>query len=67
MFPGLTGSVGQLATLIGMTDMTQPAPVAWLASAAAAGVTGERIVATEFSQWLAARRAAENHSRNRPG
>ena len=30
-------------------------PVVWLASAAAAGVTGERIVAAEFSQWLAAR------------
>lgn len=31
------------------------APVVWLASVAAAGVTGERIVAAEFSQWLAAR------------
>ena len=30
-------------------------PVTWLASAQAAGVTGERIVAAEFSQWLAAR------------
>lgn len=30
-------------------------PVTWLASAAAAGVTGERIVAAEFGQWLAAR------------
>jgi gluconate 5-dehydrogenase len=31
-------------------------PVVWLASAAAHGVTGERIVATEFPQWLATRR-----------
>jgi gluconate 5-dehydrogenase len=28
-------------------------PIVWLASAAAAGVTDERIVATEFGQWLA--------------
>jgi gluconate 5-dehydrogenase len=34
-------------------------PVAWLASAEAAGVTDERIVATEFGQWL------ENHWRRR--
>jgi gluconate 5-dehydrogenase len=27
-------------------------PIAWLASAEASGVTGERIVATEFEQWL---------------
>ena len=33
-------------------------PVVWLASAAAAGVTGERIVATEFTQWLTDRRKA---------
>ena len=33
-------------------------PVVWLASAAAAGVTGERIVATEFGQWLSDRRQA---------
>jgi gluconate 5-dehydrogenase len=30
-------------------------PVVWLASDAAAGVHDERIVATEFEQWLAAR------------
>jgi gluconate 5-dehydrogenase len=30
-------------------------PIVWLASAAAAGVHDERIVATEFEQWLAAR------------
>ncbi len=30
-------------------------PIVWLASPAAAGVHGERIVATEFEQWLAAR------------
>jgi hypothetical protein len=29
-------------------------PVVFLASAEARGVTGERIVATEFGQWLAA-------------
>jgi NAD(P)-dependent dehydrogenase (short-subunit alcohol dehydrogenase family) len=31
-------------------------PVAWLASAEATGVTDERIVATEFEQWLSDRR-----------
>ena len=30
-------------------------PIVWLASAAAAGVHDERIVASEFEQWLAAR------------
>jgi gluconate 5-dehydrogenase len=34
-------------------------PVAWLASAEASGVTDERIVATEFSQWLSERRKAQ--------
>jgi NAD(P)-dependent dehydrogenase (short-subunit alcohol dehydrogenase family) len=33
-------------------------PIAWLASAEAAGVNDERIVATEFADWLRARRAA---------
>jgi gluconate 5-dehydrogenase len=33
-------------------------PVVWLASAAAAGVTDERIVAAEFGQWLSDRRNA---------
>jgi gluconate 5-dehydrogenase len=33
-------------------------PVVWLASAEAAGVTGERIVATEFERWLGDRRTA---------
>ncbi|HEX3713896.1 MAG TPA: SDR family oxidoreductase, partial [Trebonia sp.] len=33
-------------------------PVVWLASAEAAGVTGERIVAAEFGQWLASRQQA---------
>lgn len=32
-------------------------PVVWLASAEAAGVTGERITATEFGQWLSERRS----------
>jgi len=33
-------------------------PIAWLASAEASGVTDERIVATEFVQWLSDRRRA---------
>lgn len=33
-------------------------PVVWLASAEASGVTGERLVATEFERWLAGRRKA---------
>jgi NAD(P)-dependent dehydrogenase (short-subunit alcohol dehydrogenase family) len=33
-------------------------PIAWLASPEASGVHDERIVATEFDQWLAARRQA---------
>ena len=32
-------------------------PIVWLASAAAAGVTDERIVATEFEEWLTDRSA----------
>ena len=32
-------------------------PIRWLASPAAAGVHDERIVATEFGSWLAARPA----------
>jgi NAD(P)-dependent dehydrogenase (short-subunit alcohol dehydrogenase family) len=43
----------------GLSNLLEPEvmgpPVVWLASAAAAGVTDERIVATEFSQWLADR------------
>jgi gluconate 5-dehydrogenase len=31
-------------------------PIVWLASPAAAGVHGERIIATQFEEWLAARR-----------
>jgi gluconate 5-dehydrogenase len=31
-------------------------PVVFLASAEAAGLTGERIIATEFERWLAAYR-----------
>ena len=30
-------------------------PIVWLASEGAAGVRDERIVATEFEQWLAGR------------
>jgi NAD(P)-dependent dehydrogenase (short-subunit alcohol dehydrogenase family) len=33
-------------------------PIAWLASAEASGLTDERIVATEFDQWLSDRRTA---------
>jgi gluconate 5-dehydrogenase len=33
-------------------------PAVWLASAEASGVTDERIVATEFDQWLSDRRRA---------
>ncbi|HET9071812.1 MAG TPA: SDR family oxidoreductase [Acidimicrobiales bacterium] len=33
-------------------------PIVWLASPEAAGVTGERIVATDFQRWLAARDAS---------
>ena len=38
-------------------DVMAP-PIVWLASAEAAGVTDERIVATEFDQWLTDRRKA---------
>ncbi|HVB54072.1 MAG TPA: hypothetical protein VNF24_07770, partial [Candidatus Acidoferrales bacterium] len=41
------------------SDLLSPtvmaAPICWLCSAAAEGVTGERIVATEFERWLAHR------------
>jgi gluconate 5-dehydrogenase len=43
----------------GLRNLLEPEvmgpPIVWLASAGAAGVTDERIVATEFSQWLAGR------------
>jgi NAD(P)-dependent dehydrogenase (short-subunit alcohol dehydrogenase family) len=43
----------------GLRNLLEPEvmgpPVVWLASAEAAGVTDERIVAAEFSQWLAGR------------
>src|ERR1700760_3545998 len=43
----------------GLRNLLEPEgmgpPAVWLASADAAGVTGERIVASEFSEWLAAR------------
>ncbi len=38
-------------------------PIAWLASAAAGGVHDERIVATEFDQWLSARQPANRQGR----
>jgi NAD(P)-dependent dehydrogenase (short-subunit alcohol dehydrogenase family) len=46
----------------GLRNLLEPEimapPIAWLASAEASGVTGERIVATEFEQWLDDRRKA---------
>jgi gluconate 5-dehydrogenase len=43
----------------GLRNLLEPEvmgpPIVWLASAGAAGVTDERIVATEFGQWLAGR------------
>jgi NAD(P)-dependent dehydrogenase (short-subunit alcohol dehydrogenase family) len=43
----------------GLRNLLEPdimgPPIVWLASAGATGVTGERIVAAEFEQWLAAR------------
>jgi gluconate 5-dehydrogenase len=46
----------------GLRNLLEPEimapPIAWLASAEASGVTGERIVATEFEQWLNDRRKA---------
>ena len=41
-------------------------PICWLCSPAAAGVTDERLVATEFDSWLAARSASEG-SEEAPG
>ena len=50
----------------GLRNLLEPEvmgpPIVWLASAGAAGVTDERIVATEFDQWLAGR-----HRRPRAG
>lgn len=46
----------------GLRNLLEPEimgpPVVWLASAEASGVTGERLVATEFGQWLTDRRNA---------
>ena len=53
-----TGMVPQ-EPAAGLPNLLEPEvmgpPAVWLASAAAAGVTGERVVAAEFGQWLAAR------------
>jgi NAD(P)-dependent dehydrogenase (short-subunit alcohol dehydrogenase family) len=38
-----------------LSPTVMAAPICWLCSAAAEGVTGERIVATEFDRWLAHR------------
>jgi NAD(P)-dependent dehydrogenase (short-subunit alcohol dehydrogenase family) len=38
-------------------DIMAP-PIVWLASAEASGITDERIVATEFDQWLSDRKSA---------
>ncbi len=45
----------QRARLLGPQVMGQP--IRWLCSPQAAGVHGERIVATEFAEWLSARTA----------
>jgi NAD(P)-dependent dehydrogenase (short-subunit alcohol dehydrogenase family) len=56
-----TGMVpaGNAANGAGLPGLLEPeimgAPIEWLASAAASGVHDERIVATEFEQWLADR------------
>ncbi len=46
----------------GLRNLLEPEimgpPAVWLASAEASGVTDERIVATEFDQWLSNRRRA---------
>lgn len=54
-----TGMVPDSGTA-GLRNLLEPdvmaPPIVWLASAEAAGVTDERIVATEFDQWLTDRR-----------
>jgi gluconate 5-dehydrogenase len=46
----------------GLRNLLEPEvmgpPIVWLASAEAAGVNDERIVAAEFEQWLGDRRKA---------
>jgi gluconate 5-dehydrogenase len=37
-------------------------PIVWLASPEASGVTGERITAAEFNQWLSDRRTGQPHA-----
>jgi gluconate 5-dehydrogenase len=37
------------------------APIVWLASPEAQGIHGERIIATEFDDWLARRRPPSGH------
>ncbi len=57
-----TGMVPEGAADAGGRRLLDPAimgpPIVWLASGAAAGVHDQRIVATEFDQWLADREQA---------
>jgi NAD(P)-dependent dehydrogenase (short-subunit alcohol dehydrogenase family) len=62
LLPGGATATGMLADDVpeqSRTHLLDPAimgpPIVWLASPAAAGVHDQRIVATEFEQWLAAR------------
>jgi gluconate 5-dehydrogenase len=54
-----TGMIPDELPAQAQSDLLDPAvmgpPIVWLASAAASGVHGERIVATEFSAWLESR------------
>ncbi|MHB1640620.1 MAG: SDR family oxidoreductase [Candidatus Dormibacteria bacterium] len=65
LLPGgatLTGMIpdeadGQVRSRL-LNPEVMAAPIRWLCSPQAEGLTGERIVATEFDRWLAARMAA---------
>jgi gluconate 5-dehydrogenase len=56
--PATAGAAGPGAPRNLLEPEIMGPPIAWLASAEASGVTDERIVATEFSQWLSDRRTA---------
>jgi len=47
------GGVGEKARARLLQPSVMGPPIVWLCSAEAAGVTGERIVAAEFEEWLA--------------
>jgi NAD(P)-dependent dehydrogenase (short-subunit alcohol dehydrogenase family) len=59
LLPGGATRTGMVPDGVDPAALLEPdvmaAPVRWLCSPAAAGVHGQRIVATEFSDWLAAR------------